>query len=131
MMAFGYEKEVERQRDGALARLKEAVRHRADQDAPLSVVGGKVIVDGSTAVKIELTEEQRAVLLEAIERDKKHGVTLLPGPPTLTDAEREAVDEAADTSDVAAEFYSGKDHARADAAAKHAATLRGLLERLK
>ena len=48
----------------------------------------------------------------------------------LTDAEREAVDEAADTSDVAAEFYSGKDHARADAAAKHAATLRGLLERL-
>jgi hypothetical protein len=50
---------------------------------------------------------------------------------TLTDAEREAVDEAADTSDVAAEFYSGKDHARADAAAKHAATLRGLLERMK
>lgn len=50
---------------------------------------------------------------------------------TLTDEEREAVDEAADTSDVAAEFYSGKDHARADAAAKHAATLRGLLERLK
>jgi hypothetical protein len=48
----------------------------------------------------------------------------------LTDAEREAVDEAADASDVAAAFYSGKDHARADAAAKHAATLRGLLDRL-
>ena len=49
---------------------------------------------------------------------------------TLTDAEREAIEEAADTSDVAAEFYSGKDRTRADAAAKHAATLRGLLERL-
>lgn len=48
----------------------------------------------------------------------------------LTDAERKAIEEAADTSDVAAEFYSGKDHARADAAAKHAATLRGLLDRI-
>ena len=47
----------------------------------------------------------------------------------LTDDERAAVDEAADTFDDAAAFYSGKDHARADAAAKHAATLRGLLER--
>ena len=48
----------------------------------------------------------------------------------LTDDERAAVDEAADTFDDAAAFYSGKDHARADAAAKHAATLRGLLERM-
>ena len=47
----------------------------------------------------------------------------------LTDDERAAVDEAADTFDDAAAFYSGNDHARADAAAKHAATLRGLLER--
>ena len=47
----------------------------------------------------------------------------------LTDAERVAVEEAADTSDVAAEFYSGRDEARAGAAAQHAATLRGLLDR--
>lgn len=77
------------------------------------------------------------LLREAIRRIAEQDATLsvqggnviVEMDATLTEEEREAIDEAADTSDVAAEFYSGKDHARADAAAKHAATLRGLIDR--
>ena len=50
--------------------------------------------------------------------------------PTLTDAEREAVEEAADTADVAAEYFAFRDAARSAVESRHAATLRGLLERL-
>jgi hypothetical protein len=73
-----------------IARLREAIRRLADQDATLSVCEGAV-----------------TVTMDA----------------TLTDAEREAVEEAAD-------FCAGTDGVGLPVEA-HAATLRGLLERLK
>jgi hypothetical protein len=76
-----------------IARLKEAISRLADQDATMSVCNGNVTVDCSTEVKLELTDEQRAVLAAAIENDRKRGVMLVPGPQafTLTDEELRAL----------------------------------------
>lgn len=76
--------------------MREAIRRLADQDATLSVCNGNVTIDCSTEIKLELTDEQRAVLAAAIERDKKRAVMLVPGPLKFTDEERKAVSRAYD-----------------------------------
>lgn len=114
--------------------MREAICRLADQDATLSVCNGNVTIDCSTEVKLELTEEQRAVLAAAIERDKKRAVMLIPGPQafTLTDEERKAITQcASDYEDSAALCYERMRHADAAKRLKLALTLRGLLERTK
>jgi hypothetical protein len=95
--------------------LREAIRRLADQDATLSVCDGNVTV----TMDATLTDAEREAVVEAL-------ATVLPGniaplylqpQPTLSAAEREAVEQAAD-------FIDAKSYASAD-------TLRGLLARLK
>ena len=89
-MAFGYEKEVERQRDEALAevaRLKEAIRRLAEQDATLSVCDGKVTVtmDASLtdaereAISGVLTGRNHLVIHEVWEEEWKQDCDTLRG----------------------------------------------------
>ena len=77
-----------------IEQLKQAIRRLADQDATLSVCNGNVTVDCSTEVKLELTNEQRAVLAAAIENDRKRGAMLVPGPQAFTLTDEERVDVA-------------------------------------
>lgn len=67
-----------------IEQLKQAIRRLADQDATLSVCNGNVTVDCSTEVKLELTDEQRAVLAAVIEKDRNRGAMLVPGPRAFT-----------------------------------------------
>ena len=76
--------------------MREAICRLADQDATLSVCNGNVTIDCSTEIKLELTDEQRAVLAAAIERDKKRAVMLVPGPLKFTGEERKALSRAYD-----------------------------------
>ena len=74
-----------------IARLREAIRRLAEQDATLSVCNGNVIVE-------------------------------MDATPTLTDAEREAVEAA--IKSLTDDPYDGAP------ISPHAATLRGLLDRI-
>lgn len=115
-MAFGYEKEVEREHQRLMAaikadsgekleqlqseneRLKEAIRRIADQDATVSVCNGNVTVDMDGT----LTPEERAVLVQCVK----------------------------DYEDSASTFYERLMHEAAAKGMKQAVVIRGLLERL-
>ena len=115
-----------------VARLRLAIRRLADQDATLSVCNGNVTVDCSTELKLELTEEQRAVLAQAIENDRKRGVMLVPGPQvfTLTDEEQDALAACAtDYEDSAALCYERMHCADGAKRLKRALIIRDVLRR--
>jgi len=113
--------------------LREAIRRFAEQDATLSVCNGNVMVDCSTELKLELTEEQRAVLEQVIENDRKRGVMLVPGPQmfTLTDEEQDALAACAtDYEDSAALCYERMHCADGAKRLKRALIIRDVLRRL-
>jgi DNA-binding protein YbaB len=115
-MAFGYEKEVEREHQRLMAaikadngekleqlqaeneRLKEAIRRIADQDATVSMCNGNVTVDMDGT----LTPEEREVLAQCVK----------------------------DYEDSAALCYEQVRHTEAAKRMKQAVVIRGLLERL-
>lgn len=122
-----------REAQAEIDKLREAICRLADQDATLSVCNGNVTVDCSTELKLELTEEQRAVLAQAIENDRKRGVMLVPGPQvfTLTDEEQDALAACAtDYEDSAALCYERMHCADGAKRLKRALIIRDVLRRL-
>jgi hypothetical protein len=90
-----------------IARLREAIRRLADQDATLSVQDGSVTVTMDATLTDAICPHVRGTVTQHCSLNF-----------TLTDEEREAIE-------VAAAAYAG-DHGE-----RFAATLRSLLERLK
>ena len=114
---------------GAGGTADDIVRRLRESSTQARAIDRSELLNEAAGVIERLRESIRRLAEQDATLSAVGGNVIVEMDATLTDAEREAVERAASFADDAAGYC--KNPANADAARKQAATLRGLLERLK